>query len=339
MSARQTKVQVEGDWKIFRFEQRIKISSYLIALAVGDIEYQKLGERVGVISEPIQLKKAGKCLEHLEKYLKKTEEYLIDYVWGNYTILILPPSFPYGGMENPLMTFVSPTIITDDQQQMYVAVHEIVHSWTGNLVTNRNWTCFWLNEGFTVFVERTISEQLFGTEFRKIQEQIGYNNMVKTMEAFGFEHSYSSLTPQIRDDNPDEMFSVVPYEKGYFFIRYLESLTGKHHMQYFLKFYLNKFKYQSISTDDFIQTFQQYCLQNKIDISKVDWDLWINKPGVPVIIPDMNSVLLNKTIQLSEKYINREQQIDYSIFEDHLFSSLKVLFIEHLGKNTKQIDL
>jgi len=142
---------------IFTFSNNIKIPSYLIAMAVGDLEYRSLGRRVGTITEPCALDEVADELSGLELLLDKTEEYLTPYIWGNYTILILPPSFPFGGMENPLLTFASPTIITGDKSQVYVATHEIAHSWTGNDVTCRNWENFWLNEGFTVFIERKIS--------------------------------------------------------------------------------------------------------------------------------------------------------------------------------------
>lgn len=118
-------------------------------------------------------------------------------------------------MENPLLTFASPTIITEDKSQVYVATHEIMHSWTGNLVTNQNWENFWLNEGFTVFNERKASETLYGAEFKKVSSLVGNNSMVTDMKLFGMNHSYSSLTPNVTLDNPDNAFSTIPYEKGY----------------------------------------------------------------------------------------------------------------------------
>ena len=129
----------------------------MIAIAVGNLEYRSLGKRVGIITEPEGIDFAAEVLDSLETLLDTAENYLTPYIWGNYSILILPPSFPMGGVENPLLTFTSPTIITADKSQVDVATHEIAHSWTGNDVTCENWSNFWLNEGFTVFEERKVS--------------------------------------------------------------------------------------------------------------------------------------------------------------------------------------
>ena len=148
------------------FQCDIKIPSYLMAIVVGDLEYRSLGRRVGVITEPSQMDFVANELESLETLLDTAEEYLTDYIWGNYTVVVLPPSFPFGGMENPLLTFASPTIIVGDKSQVYVATHEIAHSWTGNDVTCRDWENFWLNEGFTVFTERKIVGRMHGEPAR-----------------------------------------------------------------------------------------------------------------------------------------------------------------------------
>lgn len=168
MSAVQQSTSEKDGLTTYRFEQKIKIPSYLIALAVGDLEYRKIGKRTGVITEPSFMEQSAECLQDLDSYLDKAEEIFGEYVWGNYTVLVLPPSFPFGGMENPLMTFASPTVITKDRQQVFVAIHEIMHSWFGNTITMKTWKDFWLNEGFTVFAERTISGLIFGEDFKKV---------------------------------------------------------------------------------------------------------------------------------------------------------------------------
>jgi leukotriene-A4 hydrolase len=149
--------QDETSYSTYHYKNDIKMPSYLIAIAVGDLQYKSLGARVGVITEPVDMEKVSNELDTLETLLNKTEAYFTPYIWGSYSVLILPPSFPFGGMENPLLTFASPTIITGDKSQVYVATHEIAHSWTGNDVTCRDWENFWLNEGFTVFEERKVS--------------------------------------------------------------------------------------------------------------------------------------------------------------------------------------
>lgn len=160
MSGNKTSDKVVGNEWISEFECTLPIPSYLLALVAGNIELRSLGKRTGVFAEPEQLDLAASDLENLEIMLEKAEEYYYGYEWGNYYIVILPPSFPFGGMENPLLTFASPSIIVGDKSEISVAQHEIMHSWTGNLVTNKNWENFWLNEGFTVYGERQVSKML-----------------------------------------------------------------------------------------------------------------------------------------------------------------------------------
>ncbi len=139
----------------------------------------------------------------------------IPYAWGPYRIVFLPPNFPYGGMENPTLTFATPFIIVGDKSQTTVAVHEIAHSWSGNLVTNMNWDNFWLNEGFTVFLERKVSKVLRGDAFVKMDSRVGNNSMYQAMLSYGITHKFTSLTPRAGLQNPDDAFSTVPYEKGF----------------------------------------------------------------------------------------------------------------------------
>ena len=178
MSANETGVEaLNSTHKVYLFDNAIKMPSYLIAIAVGDLEYRSLGKRVGVITEPVNMTAVAWELSSLQTLLDQAEDYLTPYIWGNYSILVLPPSFPMGGMENPLLTFASPTIITGDKSQVDVATHEIAHSWTGNLVTCENWSNFWLNEGFTVFEERKVSARLHGEDFSKVNAFLGNISM------------------------------------------------------------------------------------------------------------------------------------------------------------------
>jgi leukotriene-A4 hydrolase len=213
----------------FSFHQDIKIPSYLLALAVGNLATAPAGPRATIIAEPgaDYLDKYAKELYNVSGLLDMTEEYLTPYIWGNYAILVLPPSFPYGGMENPLLTFASPTIIVGDGSQVYVATHEIAHSWTGNDVTCKDWSNMWLNEGFTVFEERKVSERVHGTEFARIEAQLGNVSLWDDMNGFGLSNNFSSLYPILTESSPDDSFSEVPYEKGFQFLTYLESIFTK----------------------------------------------------------------------------------------------------------------
>lgn len=226
MSAVDGPTTLVGSNTIYTFTQVIPIPSYLLALVAGNLVYQSLGTRTGVITEPSMMQACASELEDLELLLDTTEAYLTPYIWGTYTILILPPSFPYGGMENPLLTFASPTIIVGDKSQVYVATHEIAHSWTGNDVTCENWSNLWLNEGFTTFEERHVSGLLNGNNFALVEAQLGNSSMVNDMRNYGFDNSYSSLNPTIGSASPDDSFSEVPYEKGFQFLYFLQTQLG-----------------------------------------------------------------------------------------------------------------
>lgn len=256
-----TQESLQGEKKVTIFQMDIPVESYLIAVAAGNLVERKVGERTYVITEPDLIDAASKELEDLEEGLTTTEEMLIPYEWGDYKILILPPSFPFGGMENPLLTFASPSIIVGDKSSVDVANHEIAHSWTGNLVTNMNWDNFWLNEGFTVFIERHVDKKLKGETFYKVASLVGNSSMVASMADYGFDHSYSSLTPHCNGANPDDAFSEVPYEKGFQFLTFLESLIGEDLMMRFLQDYLTTFARKSVTVDDMRTNFESHVMR------------------------------------------------------------------------------
>jgi len=197
-------------------------------------------------------------LAELELLLDTTEAYIGDYIWGNYTVIVLPPSFPMGGMENPLLTFASPTVIVGDFSQVYVATHEIAHSWTGNTVTCSNWESFWLNEGFTVFIERKVSGILNTPDFALVEAQLGNVSMWSDMQAFGLDNTYSSIHPVLAGDNPDNSFTELPYEKGFQTLTYLESLVGDEQFRLFLRYWVAQRFLTSVDYTDFIFTWGQW---------------------------------------------------------------------------------
>lgn len=177
---------------------------------------------------------ASSQLSDLETYLVTVENYTgIPYDWDIYRIVIMPPSFPFGGMENPLLTFASPSIITlnGEKSGVGVAIHEIAHSWTGNTVTCSNWSNLWINEGFTVFLERKADLKLFGPDYYKTDSINGNDSMWTDMLNFGLQNNFSSLFPLVQGQNPDNAFSTIPYEKGFQFLTYLETLIGENQMQ------------------------------------------------------------------------------------------------------------
>ena len=193
-----TGVKENNDKITYSYEQRIPVPTYLIAIAAGAIEGRTLNDRTTVYGEKEIVDKAAWEFAETEKFIEAAESYLTPYEWGQYNILVLPPGFPYGGMENPTLTFVTPALIAGDRSLANVIAHEISHSWTGNLVTNRNWQSFWLNEGFTVFIERKITELIYGEDMSKLGAQVEYTDLINDIESFGVNDSFTSLHPEIK---------------------------------------------------------------------------------------------------------------------------------------------
>lgn len=212
--------------KIYRFSQKVPIPCYLIALVVGALESRQIGPRTLVWSEKEQVEKSAYEFSETESMLKIAEDLGGPYVWGQYDLLVLPPSFPYGGMENPCLTFVTPTLLAGDKSLSNVIAHEISHSWTGNLVTNKTWDHFWLNEGHTVYLERHICGRLFGEKFRHFHALGGWGELQNSIKTFGDTHPFTKLVVDLTNVDPDVAYSSVPYEKGFALLFYLEQLLG-----------------------------------------------------------------------------------------------------------------
>jgi len=263
----------------FTFAQPVPIPSYLIALAVGDLAFRDIGPRSRVYAEPSVVDSAAWEFAETEAFLSAGENLLGPYVWGRYDILMLPPSFCYGGMENPNITFVTPTLIAGDRSLADVVAHEIAHSWTGNLVTNATWEHFWLNEGFTMMVERKIISSLQGkgaAEFDAFSGAFALEESIRTFMSRG-QDEFTKLVPLLDGIDPDDAFSSVPYEKGHYLLYYLQALVGEQPFEAFLHDYIQTFKYKSITSDDFRNYFINYFLQGRYKLPRV------SHHGVPPI--------------------------------------------------------
>ena len=245
-----------GDTVTYFYEQKIPIPSYLIAIAAGKIEERVISDRTKIYGEKEIIDLAAYEFEDTENFIQLAEAYTIPYEWGEYNLLILPSSFPFGGMENPTLTFVTPSLIAGDKSLANVVAHEISHSWSGNLVTMDNWSDFWLNEGFTMFLERKIVEKAYDEDLAKLDAMFMYNELSNDIVKFGESKSFTSLRPYLVGRHADDAFSEIPYEKGFNFLYYLESLVNplKPEIDLFrniLRDYFTKFKYQSIKYEDF----------------------------------------------------------------------------------------
>jgi len=289
MSAlRDTETVDLGDKKVHCFRQPVLIPTYLVAIVCGDLQSRQIGPRSHVWAEPDMLDKAAYEFAETESMLATAEEVCGPYVWGVYDLLVLPPSFPFGGMENPCLTFVTPTLIAGDRSLVDVIAHEITHSWTGNLVTNSNFEHFWLNEGFTVFIERKITGRLHGEATRNFSAIGGKKELKYAIETLGADNQLTCLIPDLSGIDPDDAFSTVPYEKGQTLLWYLEDLVGGvGEFDPFLKSYIANFQYRSITTDDFVTYLKHYFKDTPAasKLEQVDWDTWFHKPGMPIVFP------------------------------------------------------
>ena len=247
----------EGDMvsnnKVHRFEQKKPIPSYLMAIAVGSFGYKSLGKNTGVYAEHKLLQKAAWEFADLQKMVDAAGEMFGEYAWGDYNVLVLPPSFPFGGMENPVVTFATPTIIAGDRSLVSLLAHELAHSWSGNLVTNRTWDDFWLNEGFTVYVESRIMEQLYGKNYADMLRVLGKGELDKTLGWMLKEAPEDShLRLHLGDRDPDEGLTDIAYEKGRFFLMMLEQLYGRAAFDEFLNGHFRKYAFGTVTTDLFL---------------------------------------------------------------------------------------
>ncbi|MDB4946585.1 MAG: Aminopeptidase [Labilithrix sp.] len=270
--------ETHGDRAIERFEMPQPIPPYLLAFAVGDLASKDLSPRSRVWSEPAQLEAAAWEFAGVEDHLHAAEALFGPYDWDRYDLLVMPPSFPYGGMENPRLTFLTPSLLAGDRSLVSVLAHELAHSWTGNLVTNANAEHFWLNEGFTVFAERRILEALEGPELTQLHAAMGYERLLQAFAQHEGAPELTKLRTHLEGVDPDESFSQVPYEKGYFFLKTLEEAAGREPFDRLLSTWLRTHRFGAATTDDFTRLVEQ---EIPGLLAKVDAAAWIDGPGLP----------------------------------------------------------
>ncbi|MEK7388917.1 MAG: M1 family metallopeptidase [Elusimicrobiota bacterium] len=268
--------------RVFRFRMPQPIPSYLFALAIGELEGRDLSPRSRVWAEPATIAAAAEEFSGTEAMIQSAESLFGPYDWERFDMLVLPPSFPYGGMENPRMTFLTPTLLAGDRSQVAVVAHELAHSWTGNLVTNATAEHFWLNEGFTVWAERRILRALRGDEAAALAWGIGQKDLEEALERFEGKPALTCLRTHLEGVDPDEAFSVVPYEKGARFVVALERAVGEERFDRFVKDYMKTFRFQSITTERFC-AFVEASFPGLL--TNINADAWLNEPGMPASAP------------------------------------------------------
>ena len=268
----------DGDY-VFRMEQ--PIPSYLMAIAVGDLVFKPVSERAGVWAEPSVVDKAVTEFADTERMIQVTESLYGPYRWERYDLLILPPSFPYGGMENPRLSFITPTVIVGDRSLTSLIAHELAHSWSGNLVTNASSKDFWLNEGFTSYVESRIVEAVYGREQADMEAVIGQFGLRQDMAEMD-ERWQRLVLPPLAGEDPDEATSQVAYVKGAWFLSFLEQRFGRETFDAFLRGYFDHFAFESITSDDFVAYLREHLLPKKPEaVSEAELQAWLYQPGIP----------------------------------------------------------
>lgn len=299
MAAASLSVQPEDGVNVCRFEMPQPIPSYLFALGVGNITSKDLGERCRIYAEPDMIEAAAWEFAEVESMLSEAEKLFGPYIWDRYDMLLMPPSFPFGGMENPRLTFVTPTVLTGDRSQTTLIAHELAHSWTGNLVTNATWEDFWLNEGWTVYAEHRILEALEGREYEQLMAAINREEMLIAMNRFGMDSDPTRLKFSQKGIDPDAVYSLIPYIKGHDFLVLLEQSVGRDRFDRFIQDYISMFKFRSINTEEFVAFLNEKLPEA---VEKVDVQEWIYEPGFPDSAPTIHSNLMDEVFACVVKF-------------------------------------
>lgn len=295
MSAENPKEKTQNG--VYNFKMSQPISPYLIALAVGDIAYKPISNRTGVYAEKSMLEKAHFEFSDMENMVASAEQLYGKYAWEQFDVIVLPPSFPFGGMENPRLTFATPTVIAGDKSLTSLVAHELAHSWSGNLVTNATWDDFWLNEGFTVYFEMRIMEALYGKDRANMLARISRQDLDEELAGFKDSPEDTKLKLNLKGRNPDDGMNSIAYDKGYLFLRTLEETVGREKFDAFLKNYFQSHAFSTMNTERFI-TYLNENLLNKNNIT-FNTEAWIYEPGIPE----------NQAIIVSDKFEKVEKTV------------------------------
>jgi leukotriene-A4 hydrolase len=288
----------------YRFSMPQRIPAYLLALAAGDIAFATLSSRSGVYAGPSVVARAAQEFADTENMMRAAERLYGPYRWDRYDILVLPPSFPFGGMENPRLTFATPTVLAGDRSLVSLIAHELAHSWSGNLVTNATWSDFWLNEGFTTYIERRLVEEVFGPEKAAMEAALGRQDLDD--EIARLEDRDEILHIDLSGRDPDDGATRLPYEKGSLFLRALEEQYGRQRFDQFLRGYFDRFAFQSIVTADFVAYLREHLLSSDgSKASRIPLEEWIEKPGLPASAPRPSSRALEDAAARAQDWFGR----------------------------------
>jgi len=294
---------------VYSFRMPQAIPAYLMALSVGDLRFHSYDSRCGVFAEPVVLEKAASEFVDLPAMIGAAEELYGPYAWGRYDVLVLPPSFPFGGMENPRVTFATPTILAGDRSLVSLIAHELAHSWSGNLVTNATWNDFWLNEGFTVYFESRIMEKLYGKDYADMLTCLAKGELEKTLTEMGSDNPDTRLYLDLEGRDPDDAVSDIAYEKGRFFLLNIEQAVGRERWDAFLRDYFKEHAFQSITTEAFLEDLEKNLVRgdSKLRNTKIRDNIWVYGTGLPEPFPVVVSGELEKAGALAAKFVENGQ--------------------------------
>ncbi len=265
--------------RAYRFRMNNPVAPYLIAIAAGDIAFRELGARTGVWSEPEMLDRAAAELADTEAMVEAAERLYGPYRWGRYDVIVLPPSFPYGGMENPTLTFLTPTFIAGDKSLVGLVAHELAHSWSGNLVTNATWPDGWLNEGFTSYFENRIMEAIYGRQRAEQEAALSFAQIEAALAELGNDAPGTRLRG---DGGPDDGSSGIVYDKGAFFLRTIEHIVGRDRFDAYLTSYFTRHAFQPMTTARFLADLRQHLVRGDQGLEeRLQLDRWTYQPGLP----------------------------------------------------------
>ena len=332
MSATNPTVQSDDGHYDFRMEQ--KIPSYLLALAVGNVEFRSVGAHTGVYAVPELIEAAAYEFAEMEDLLIAAEDLYGKYAWERYDLLVLPPAFPFGGMENPRLTFATPTIIAGDRSLVSLVAHELAHSWSGNLVTNATWDDFWLNEGFTVYFEQRIMESVYGREISEMLATLSYQGLRDEVDAImDLNPDDTHLKLHLQNRNPDDGLTAIAYDKGYLFLRRIEEVVGRATFDGFLKTYFAAHAFSVMDTDRFIDYLKSELLTTDELLAAVDMDAWIFGPGLPSNCPSVNSARIERVDLALSKWEERTMATNDLPWKDWVYQE-RYRFISNLNDAT-----
>ena len=331
-----TEKNAEG---VYHFEMPQKIPSYLMALGVGDLEFRSLGPRTGVYAEPSLIDRAEYEFGDTEAMMTSAEELYGPYLWGRYDLLVLPPSFPWGGMENPRLTFVYPLVLVGDRSLVSLIAHELAHSWSGNLVTNADWNDIWLNEGFTTYFTGRIMEVVYGKNYQDMLDVTSEISLREEVERMGPDSADTRLKLNMDGRNPDDAFTNIPYSKGKFFLKTIENAVGREQWDAFLKEYFAKHAFGNMTTERFLKYMDENLIMGDKELAeKIQIDNWVYGKGIPSNFPELHSTEFDIVDDMVNNWENGSSASDFNT--DGWTTHHWIYFFKQLPKkiSTERLD-